>query len=955
MKTQTNPRPRRSGDSRLSVALLTLLVFGTTGRAMAAAPGSGGLVGKPRNVLVNGGFEQGSVGWKLAPGHRLLVGRKQAHSGKSCLFGEVTKPKQFLRLVQRVPVRAGNLYEFEAWVRATNRTKFVLWIVKPGETQKTRSMAGVWQRLPPRWRRVNAPITITRDGVLELQLIAPSAVGAPVGKLWLDDVVLRETPMPATLEVTRGEGFNDEPCMARTDDGNIYLAWNSFRDGHDTLEAARFTRGPDGKLGKAAAWRIAGDRKTYVLKPRLVSAGNRAWLLYAAETGRDDWDVFAVPLSVQGPGRRVAVGAGPGIDINPAGCARGDVLWVAWESNREGGRQIWLAALRDTGRVSAPERVSAGGESNYDPSVAVRDSGEVAVAWTGFRQGNYDVYFRKRGVGGGWGPEVRLTRAPALDRHPVLLAHRDAFWLIYENANSTTYHTTSTKYRRLLVARVTPGGGLEGPVGMKESALYAGGEAAAAAFDAVGRLWVAFLRPRNQHGGWDAFLTGFTGNAWTPLQRLSSAKGMDRTPVIVIDGSRAVVVRQKDDIPNRWKDEKASTGSKSDVALAEIELDKAPPAAAPEFEKFVEPDDVYKAAALRAERGVDAARRSIMYNGRKLTLFYGDLHEHTAVSPCNRRGDQSMEESYQHMRDVTMLDFAAVTDHGYSINPYLWNYTAKMARVNYDPGRFLTFLAEEWTSTFEKYDKEHPYGYYGHRNLVLADAYFPRWWNAVNGQTPAQVWQDLRKLKANFVHIPHQLADTGNVPTDWKFVDETAQPVAEIFQTRGSYEYKGAPRQAGRVTPAGWFIQDAWARGTVIGVIASPDHGGGYGMACVFAPKLSRGAILDALRARHCFGSTAAKMFLDVRVNGRLMGEKAPAPTGPVTVAVRADCPQEIDRVEVCRNNEFIYSSSPGKKSVQFEYRDARPIRDRWSYYYVRVIQKDGEIAWSSPVWLGKE
>ena len=57
-------------------------------------------------------------------------------------------------------------------------------------------------------------------------------------------------------------------------------------------------------------------------------------------------------------------------------------------------------------------------------------------------------------------------------------------------------------------------------------------------------------------------------------------------------------------------------------------------------------------------------------------------------------------------------------------------------------------------------------------------------------------------MNANFVHIPHQLADTGNVPTDWNFTDEKAQPVAEIFQARGSYEYKGTPREAGHTPPS---------------------------------------------------------------------------------------------------------------------------------------------------------
>jgi hypothetical protein len=314
----------------------------------------------------------------------------------------------------------------------------------------------------------------------------------------------------------------------------------------------------------------------------------------------------------------------------------------------------------------------------------------------------------------------------------------------------------------------------------------------------------------------------------------------------------------------------------------------------------------------------------------------------------------SVEENYQVRRDLHRLDFACMTDHGYNIVPYLWNHTAKMARANEDPGRLQTFLAQEWTSSFEKYDEKNPYGYYGHRNLILADPFFPKWWNANLGQNPAELWAELRKMRANFVQIPHQVADTGNVPTDWSFTDEKAQPVAEIFQGRGSYEYLNAPRQAIRAVPkSGWYLQDVWERGTVIGVIASPDHSGGLGKAAVYSSDTSREAILDAIRARHTYGTTAARIFLEVRVNGALMGEKIAASGGkPVEVKIRARCPSEIDRVEVCRSGKFVYVQQPGGRNADLTYVDTDPVAG-YSYYYVRVLQKDEEIAWSSPVFLG--
>jgi hypothetical protein len=436
---------------------------------------------------------------------------------------------------------------------------------------------------------------------------------------------------------------------------------------------------------------------------------------------------------------------------------------------------------------------------------------------------------------------------------------------------------------------------------------------------------------------------------------VSRETGMDRYPCLALAGDRAVIAFQGDDTPGNWANEEQSKTGHSEIYLASLRLD--PPAGQPgppALESLSEPKDPFSPGVVRVARGEDRPTASIHYHGQKFNLYFGDLHDHTEVSICNRTGDESVDESYANMRDITRLDFACATDHGYNINPYLWCYLAKLARINDDRSRFLTFLAEEWTSTFEEYDAKHPYGFYGHRNLIFADPYFPRWWNARNRQTPAQVWEDLRKMKANFVHIPHQLADDGNVPTDWDYTDEVAQPVAEIFQGRGSYEYRGTPRQAKNVVPAGaYFLQDAWARGIVIGVIASPDHTGGYGKACVYAPELTREAILDALRARRCFGTTAAKILLDVRVNDHLMGEKIAAPTtGPVSVKIVAHCPAAIERIEVCRNNQFIYTTRPSGADAELTFVDREPLPGR-SYYYVRLIQKDEEIAWSSPVWFG--
>ena len=927
----------------LKTQLMTLVLLALSTAAVGAAA-------EPLNLLSNGGFEEGLAGWNPDARQTLVTDPKQAHSGNACLMGEVTEPNKALQLRRQAPVKPGNLYRFEVWARATNGAKLVLFIIPPGAKQ--RQSITVWDKLTPRWQRCEAQIPVQADGTIELQIVAPSSFNAPPGRIWIDDVALYETRMPATTSASGDKGFNDEPAMARTDDGSVYVAWNSFRDGADSLQLARFKPQGD-RIEPAGAWQVLGGQGTYILSPVLASDGKNLALLYAAEKNKN-WDIWMVTCGPDGPGQPVAVGPHPAVDIKPSATWHKGALWVAWESARGGARQIFAASVTG-GKPSEPVAVSAPDASSYNPSVAVLSNGEVCVAWHAFRANNYDIYLRRRAAEGSWGPEVRLTKAPTIDRHACLLARGDELWLIYENANCTQYHIGATNRRNLVVAKVTPEGMMAPVLSQPKSPLSTPCEAPAACFDETGRLWLAFLRPLGKSAGWATVLTGLAGDRWLPEQQLSKGKGEDRRPGLVLDSRRAIVCYQSDDIKS-FPDEKQSELSTSRISLAVWDLGDAPAPAQMKLAPLVESPEPFEPADIRVARGEDSPATSITYQGKTLKLFFGDLHQHTDISQCNRTGDQTVDEGYQHMRDIAVYNFACATDHGYNMNPYLWCYTAKLARVNDDPGRFLTFLAEEWTSTFEEYSEKHPYGFYGHRNLILADAYFPRWWNARNRQTPAQVWEDLRKLNANFIHIPHQLADTGNVPTDWDFADETAQPVAEIFQTRGSYEYSGAPREAKRTVPKpGYFLQDAWARGIVIGVIASPDHGGGYGKACVYAPELTREAVLDALRARRCYGTTAAKIFLDVRVAGRLMGEKVrEAAPRSVPIEIRVRCPGDIDRIEICRNNRFIYSKTPDGRACEFTFTDTAPLPDR-SYYYVRVIQKDQEIAWSSPVWFGAQ
>jgi len=58
-----------------------------------------------------------------------------------------------------------------------------------------------------------------------------------------------------------------------------------------------------------------------------------------------------------------------------------------------------------------------------------------------------------------------------------------------------------------------------------------------------------------------------------------------------------------------------------------------------------------------------------------------------------------------------------------------------------------------------------------------------------------------------------------------------------------------------------------------------------------------------------------------------------------------------VEKLQLIRDGNYIYQSSPGKQVAELNYRDleAGP-GEHW--YYVRVEQRNGELAWSSPIWV---
>lgn len=81
-------------------------------------------------------------------------------------------------------------------------------------------------------------------------------------------------------------------------------------------------------------------------------------------------------------------------------------------------------------------------------------------------------------------------------------------------------------------------------------------------------------------------------------------------------------------------------------------------------------------------------------------------------------------------------------------------------------------------------------------------------------------------------------------------------------------------------------------------------------------------------------------------LTGDIVETDAP-PRFRITVAGTAP----IKAVDIIRNNRYVYQLTPNATTVTFEYRDTNPTPGE-SYYYVRILQTNNQVAWASPIWI---
>lgn len=329
-------------------------------------------------------------------------------------------------------------------------------------------------------------------------------------------------------------------------------------------------------------------------------------------------------------------------------------------------------------------------------------------------------------------------------------------------------------------------------------------------------------------------------------------------------------------------------------------------------------------------------------------VYFGDLHQHSIFSWDAQPGAKSPAEAFAYARHVAKLDFMAITDHTNGLSENNYQAVRSTAQLYDEPdSQFVAIAGQELGSLGS--------GRYGHMNifepLTRAD-------NASDDDTRFNL------LHAYQFLIDNQLTGQFNHPTNdggnLNFNNLEYFPSADV--SINSLEVINGRRSANYEQ----YYLLALANGWHLGAVGDQDnHASRYGdnvssagdiyLTGLLADSLTKPKILNAIKTHrtYAFETSPAsdRIFLtEFKADGHWMGETFDNDDSRVDFTVAAHALVKFISAQLYKNGHLINRFEPDSNRFEWQVSDTASFGS--VYYFLKLIQEDTDVLWSSPIWV---
>lgn len=357
-------------------------------------------------------------------------------------------------------------------------------------------------------------------------------------------------------------------------------------------------------------------------------------------------------------------------------------------------------------------------------------------------------------------------------------------------------------------------------------------------------------------------------------------------------------------------------------------------------------------------------------------LFWGELHGDSE----KLNSTEDMESCLRQMRDEKAYNFFASSpfEDVEETSNEAWKVLSQSITEFNEEDRFATFLGFQYLGEPEKEGLRHLiYLKDGKGILRRKDSKYSSLQKLYKTINPKEV-----------ISIP--IFPMGKTTAfDFKEFNPEFERVVEIYNAWGCSERTASENNhfpiKGKVKEvSACSIQKALQQNMRFGFVAGGlDDRGAFstfyetkqaqyssGLTGIICSKYTRENMFEALQNRSCFATTGARIIVGFYIAGQKMGSELSTATKSGLHVNRhisgyVAGTSRLTLIEIIRNGKVLHTITPEDKyNIDYYYDDMEELskitldskgRSPFTYYYLRVTQEDGHMAWSSPIWVDLE
>ena len=379
-------------------------------------------------------------------------------------------------------------------------------------------------------------------------------------------------------------------------------------------------------------------------------------------------------------------------------------------------------------------------------------------------------------------------------------------------------------------------------------------------------------------------------------------------------------------------------------------------------ELSVDKPGIYRISALDSNGNILSESNPLQIidiTDKSPNIYWGEIHAHCEMSD----GIGTYTDLFRFGRDIASLDFAASADHACYFSDNEWETMQDICNSYNCDGSYTTLIGYEWA------------GKQVHRNIYTSQNHLKLFRAMYEPTSTLDKVYNFFHGNEDVVAGPHGSIAHGLI---FEHHDPTVERFIEIYSMWGDQDNLNGNHSPAKVSPNAIPINELIKTDVHLGFTGGgdcheahpgfsscdPEHQGQVphafaqflryrcGLTAACMPKLNRTNLIAALRNRHTYATSGARILADFTINGYSMGEIVMMKEHIICLRCEYHLTDYSGTIYIIKNGEELDHAKLVERDGTFEWNGDISDSQEEISYYIKIVQEDSQTLWSSPIWI---